>query len=190
MNPSKGGRVNVQVWLHLKDQPDDLLIAEQYLDKGGWQHVAIPPVNVRDFVVESLSIHANGARRDITVVDDVILVAAKVSGRKGPLQQPDTDAPSAKVGEPIKLSGRETEAVLLAITDFKKRQFAVSADLFHYEIELQRHVREIEVTFVADRPQTAPESVGVGGGSSYGADVHYSVALEPLKIIRFHFYRD
>jgi hypothetical protein len=56
----------------------------------------------------------------------------------------------------------------------------------HYAVDIQRHANEIEVTFVSDSGPTGPET---GGGSVYGVDVHYSVALNPVKIIRVHFYR-
>jgi hypothetical protein len=53
-------------------------------------------------------------------------------------------------------------------------------------VDIQRHANEIEVTFISDSGPSGPE---VGGGSVYGVDVHYSVALDPVKIISVHFYR-
>jgi hypothetical protein len=55
-----------------------------------------------------------------------------------------------------------------------------------YTVDIQRHANEIEVTFISNSGPSGPE---VGGGSVYGVDVHYSVALDPVKIIRVHFYR-
>jgi len=102
INPStKYARVLVQAWLRFKGKEENLLIAEQYLDKGGWVRIIIPPVSVRDAEVESISIEASGMDCDV-LIDDIVLVGARVSGRVGPLRSEDSDdAPSPKVGEPI-----------------------------------------------------------------------------------------
>jgi hypothetical protein len=123
INPStKYARVLVQAWLLFKGKDENLLIAEQYLDKGGWTRIIIPPVNVRDSEVESISIEANGMDCDV-LIDDIVLVSARVSGRVGPLHPDDSDdAPSPKIGEPIHMTGHELEAVAVAIADFKKHK--------------------------------------------------------------------
>jgi len=186
-NPrTKFARVLVNAWLRLKGKEQNLLIAEQYLDKGGWTRIIIPPVSVRDAEVEGISIDANGMDCDV-LISDIVLVSARVSGRVGPLRTDDSDdAPSPKIGDPIHLTGHELEAVAVAIADFKKHKYSVSGDLMHYNVEIQRHANEIEVTFVSDSGPNGPET---GGGSVYGVDVHYSVAIDPVKIIRVHFYR-
>ncbi len=179
INPrTKFARVLVEVWLSLKGKEDNLLIADQYLDKSGWNRIIIPPVSVRDAEVESISIDANGMDCDV-LIDDIVLVSARVSGRVGPLRTEDSDdAPSPKIGESVHLTGQELEAVAVAISDFKKHKYSVSGDLTHYTVEVQRHANEIEITFVSDSGPNGPE---IGGGSVYGVDVHYSVAVDPVK---------
>ncbi len=179
INPrTKFARVLVEVWLRLKGKEDNLLIADQYLDKSGWNRIIIPPVSVRDAEVESISIDANGMDCDV-LIDDIVLVSARVSGRVGPLRTEDSDdAPSPKIGESVHLTGHELEAVAVAISDFKKNKYSVSGDLTRYTVEVQRHANEIEITFVSDSGPNGPE---IGGGSVYGVDVHYSVAVDPVK---------
>ncbi len=187
INPrTKYARASVQAWLRLKSKEENLLIGEQYLDNGGWARIIIPPVSVRDTEVDNVSIEAIGMDCDV-LIDDVVLVTARVSGRIGSLRPEDSDdAPSLKIGEPIHMTGHELEAISVAIADFKKRKYSVSGDLSHYTVEIQRHASEIEVTFMSDAGPNGPE---VGGGSVYGVDVHYSIATDPVKIIRVHFYR-
>jgi|ERR1051326_6688634 hypothetical protein len=189
INPrTKYARVLVQAWLRLKGKADSLLIGEQYLEKkNGWIRIIIPPVSVQNDQVESISIDTIGMDCDV-LLDDIVLVGARLGGgRVGPLRdEEEPDAPSAKIGEPIHLTGHELEAVAVAIADFKKKKYSVSGDLMHYTIDIQRHANEIEVTFISDPGPNGPE---VGGGSVYGLDVHYSVATDPVKINRVHFYR-
>jgi hypothetical protein len=187
INPrTKFARASVQAWLRLKGKEQNLLIGAQYLDNGRWARIIIPPVSVRDIEVDNVSIEAIGMDCDV-LLDDVVLVTARVSGRVGSLRPEDSDdAPSPKIGEPIHMTGHELEAISVAIADFKKRKYSVSADLSHYTVEIQRHANEIEVTFMADAGPNGPQ---VGGGSVYGVDVHYSVAVDPVKTIRVHFYR-
>ena len=148
--------------------------------------VIIPPVSVRNAQVESISIDTTGMDCDV-LLDDIILVGARGSGRIGPLRDEEgDDAPSPKIGEPVHLTGHELEAVSLAIADFKKKKYSVSGDLMHYTVDIQRHANEVEVTFLSD---PGPNGSQTGGGSVYGLDVHYSVATDPVKIIRVHFYR-
>jgi hypothetical protein len=183
---TKYARALVQAWLRLKNKGEDILIGQEYLDNGAWARIIIPPVSVRNTEIEELSIETLGIDCDV-LIDDVVLVPARVSGRVGSLRTEDSDdAPSPKIGEPIHVTGHELEAISVAIADFKKRKYSVSGDLLHYTVDIQRHANEIEVTFMADAGPNGPE---LGGGSVYGVDVHYSVAIDPVKIIRVHFYR-
>jgi hypothetical protein len=104
----------------------------------------------------------------------------------------------AKDDETSRLTGKEAEAVALAVGDFKKNQGStykgkpVYGDLKHYSVELRREGNNIEVVF---GPDFGPEDRGpdglptVGGATQYGWEVDYSISLEPLKILRRDFAR-
>jgi hypothetical protein len=90
--------------------------------------------------------------------------------------------------EAVKLRGSEVAATALAVDAFKK--IYAKPDLRHYSVQLSRHGKQLEITFIADTPKTyAPGTAGTGGGSKFGPDMTYVVSLDPLKIISFNFYR-
>lgn len=87
-----------------------------------------------------------------------------------------------------KLSGSEAAATTIAVDAFKK--IYAKPDLRHYSVELKRRGKQLEVTFIADTPKTYPAgTAGTGGGSTFGPDMTYVMALDPPKIISFNFYR-
>ena len=95
----------------------------------------------------------------------------------------------ASAAETIELTGREVEAVSVAVAAFKRSRYSTSGDLRHFTVELDRHGKELEVTFVPNIPRLRPDEAGTGGSNIYGHEVHYFVALKSLKIIRMHFAR-
>ncbi len=96
--------------------------------------------------------------------------------------------------EPVHLTGREAEAIHLATKVFKSKQGSkdqeghpVYGDLKHYEVEVERHGRKLEVIFV---PKWAPtEKPHPGGSTDYGWEVHYIIALDQMKILEEHYAR-
>lgn len=88
----------------------------------------------------------------------------------------------------IKLTGSEAVALGLAVDAFK--QIYAKPDLRHYTVQLKRRGKQLEVTFVGETPKTYPPgTAGTGGGSSFGPDMTYVVALDPAKIVSSNFYR-
>ena len=96
--------------------------------------------------------------------------------------------------EPVHLTGREAEAIHLATKVFKSKQgykdqegHPVYGDLKHYDVQVERHRRKLEVVFV---PKWAPaEKPHPGGSTDYGWEVHYIIALDQMKILEEHYAR-
>jgi hypothetical protein len=94
----------------------------------------------------------------------------------------------ALAADSVTLSGKEAEAVALAIKMFKSKQGStyhgqpVYGDLSHYRVEVERHGKRLEISFV---PEFGPKDKGpdgmttVGGGTQYGWVVDYVVSLNP-----------
>jgi hypothetical protein len=90
----------------------------------------------------------------------------------------------------VHLTGREAEAMVIAAADFKQKHYSASRELSHYSIEIERHDKEIEITFLPDEPRPLRENeAGTGSGTAYGLCVTYVMSLSPPKIIRFYFAR-
>jgi hypothetical protein len=96
--------------------------------------------------------------------------------------------------EPVRLSGREAEAIELATQVFKSKQGSkdeeghpVYGDLKHYTVQIERHGPNLEVVFVAEwAPSEKPHP---GGSTDYGWEVHYIIALDQMKILEEHYAR-
>jgi hypothetical protein len=101
--------------------------------------------------------------------------------------------------EPREISGREAEAVALALKLFKSKQGSkdqsghpVYGDLQHYTIELRRDGIRLEVAFV---PGFGPKDKGpdgthtLGGATQYGWAVVYVISLDKMKIVDEHYAR-
>jgi hypothetical protein len=96
--------------------------------------------------------------------------------------------------EPVHLTGREAEAIQLATKVFKSKQGSkdqeghpVYGDLKHYTVDVERHGRTLEISFV---PSWAPtEKPHPGGSTDYGWVVVYVVALDQMKILEEHYAR-
>ena len=89
----------------------------------------------------------------------------------------------AQQGE-LALSGPEATGVQLAVSDFLRHGYSASGDLSHYTVRVARHARQLEITFV---PDTEPRGAYPGGGTAYGPDVYYYVALHPPRILKHLF---
>ena len=96
--------------------------------------------------------------------------------------------------EEVELTGREAEAISLATRVFKSKQGSkdqeghpVYGDLKHYDVDVERHGRKLEVIFV---PKWSPtEKPHPGGSTDYGWEVHYIISLDEMKILEEHYAR-
>jgi hypothetical protein len=90
-----------------------------------------------------------------------------------------------------KLTGREAEAVALALNTFKaahRKSPKFYGDLKHYSVSVEREGGKVDVAFVPD-PSPIPPNIpkdqwlSIGGGTAYGNVVHYIISLEHMKIL-------
>ena len=94
-----------------------------------------------------------------------------------------------------RISGKEAEAIAIAVRIFKSKQGSkfeghpVYGDLRHYTIALERTRNRLEVTFVPDQPPLKPNEAGTGGSTIYGWEVVYVFSLNPLKMVEEHYAR-
>jgi hypothetical protein len=87
----------------------------------------------------------------------------------------------------VELTGREIEAIEVALRQFRQDRFSKSGDLKHFSIQLTREPGKL---FVAFLPDIEPNDRTTGGSTKYGTFIHYAVSLRTLKIIGYHFERD
>src|SRR5205085_2385405 len=93
-------------------------------------------------------------------------------------------------GDVIHLTGRESEAIRVAVGEFHKDQgkrmvndgSLMFGDLRHYTVDLERHGQRVEVIFIPDSPPLKANEAGTGGSTLYGWVVQYSVSLKTLKV--------
>jgi hypothetical protein len=94
-----------------------------------------------------------------------------------------------------RISGKEAEAVAIAVRIFKSKQgskvdgLPVYGDLRHYSVQVERTRNRLEVTFVPEQPPLKPNEAGTGGSTVYGWEVAYIFSLSPLKMIEEHYAR-
>lgn len=92
--------------------------------------------------------------------------------------------------ETVHLTGKEVEAMVIAAAHFKQKHYSASRELSHYTVDVERHDKEIEITFLPDEPRPLRENeAGTGSGTAYGLCVTYVMSLNPPKIVRFYFAR-
>lgn len=101
----------------------------------------------------------------------------------------------ARAESQVEVRGHEAEAIALALQSFKSNQKGtyqgkpVYGNLKHYAVQVERHTRHIEITFVSDQPPLKKNEAGTGGGSIYGWDVTYLISLDGKRILNEHFWR-
>jgi hypothetical protein len=94
-----------------------------------------------------------------------------------------------------RISGKEAEAVAIAVGIFKSKQgskvdgLSVYGDLRHYSVQVERTQNRLEITFVPEQPPLKPNEAGTGGSTVYGWEVAYVFSLSPLKVIEEHYAR-
>jgi hypothetical protein len=94
-----------------------------------------------------------------------------------------------------RLSGKEGEAIAIAVQTFKSKQGSkmdgapVYGDLRHYTIALQRGRNRLEITFVPEQPPLKRNEAGTGGSTIYGWEVVYVFSLSPVKMLDEHYAR-
>ena len=95
---------------------------------------------------------------------------------------------AGELGYDVGVSGRQAEAIALAIRTFKSKPAdmkAVYGDLRHYRVLAKGHGDRYEVTFLPDDDGHS----GTGGSTDYGWEVHYTISLRSLKILKEEFAR-
>lgn len=89
----------------------------------------------------------------------------------------------------IGFKGREAEAVVRAVEEFKRQHVSTSGDLRNYSVEFKRRGKLAEITFIPDQSPLRKNEAGTGGGTAYGSDITYVVNLASLRIVRSYLYR-
>jgi hypothetical protein len=91
-----------------------------------------------------------------------------------------------------KLTGREAEAVALAVNAFQashRKNPKFYGDLKHYSVSVERQGRNVDVSFIPDpspRPRNIPkdEPYLEFGSTVYGTGVTYLISLDHIKILK------
>jgi hypothetical protein len=96
----------------------------------------------------------------------------------------------ASAPESARLTGREAEALRVAVEAFHAKTHFPFGDLRHFTVEWKRHGKALEIIFIPDEPKhPGPRDPEVGGHTRYGQEVHYLVSLDSLKILKLEFAR-
>ena len=95
------------------------------------------------------------------------------------------------------LTGREAEAVALAVNTFQashRKEPKLYGDLKHYTVTFERRGRKLDVGFIPD-PSPRPRNIGKNqpyiefGSTVYGTGVDYLISLDRMKILKETFSR-
>ena len=94
------------------------------------------------------------------------------------------------------ISGREAEAVALAVKTFQaehRKEPKFYGDLKHYTVSIERQGQQVDIIFIPDpspKPRNVPEPyLELGGSTVYGSEVHYIISLDRMKILKEHYAR-
>ena len=95
-----------------------------------------------------------------------------------------------------KLTGREAQAVVIAVHEFEKHKGSktekgepVYGDLNHYKVYLAKREDIVQVGFAPDLGPIDRRERTLGGRTQYGIETYYEVSLKTLKIVRQTFAR-
>jgi hypothetical protein len=84
-----------------------------------------------------------------------------------------------------RLRAFEAKAVCAAFAAYQS--MAPKADLRHFAIWIDKEGSDYDISFVPDfGPREKPHP---GGGTDYGAEVHFIVSHRTFKVLRYHFAR-
>jgi len=103
-----------------------------------------------------------------------------------------SDVPAA---DERRVTGREAEAIAVALADFKSKQGSkidgkpVYGDLRHYSLILERHHDQLHVVFMPEDVSLKGNQAATGGSTIYGWAVDYYISLRTLKITDLHYER-
>lgn len=81
-----------------------------------------------------------------------------------------------------KISGKNLEKLLVVLDEFKKEQKNIS----DFEIYIQEKNEDIKITFV---PNFAPGEEILGGKTSLGRSITYTISKKTRKIISSNYHR-
>jgi len=81
-----------------------------------------------------------------------------------------------------KISGKKFEILLIDFNEFKKEQKNIS----DFEIHIQDNNEDIEITFV---PNFAPSEKILGGKTSLGRSVTYTISKKAKEITKSNYHR-
>lgn len=81
-----------------------------------------------------------------------------------------------------KISGKNLKNLLMVLDEFKKEQRNIS----DFEIYIQDNNEDIKITFV---PNFAPGEIILGGKTSLGRSITYTISKKTRKIISSNYHR-
>ena len=90
--------------------------------------------------------------------------------------------------EVAKLTGRDVEALDVALHQFRADRFSTSGDLKHFRVELRRRGDKLAASFFPEIDW--PTQKSTPARNKYGTWITYFVSLRTLKIVGFTFERD
>jgi hypothetical protein len=94
-----------------------------------------------------------------------------------------------------RVTGREAEAIAVALADFKSKQGSkidgrpVYGDLRHYSLVLERQGNRLHIVFMPEDVPLKSNEAATGGSTKYGWAVDYYISLSTLKITDLHYER-